>query len=402
MMIYPRKRMNEKLKQGAVPETLFECSDSGWINEELYVKWFKFFLTKIPPTRPVLLIEDGYSSHISIDVITLARDNGVHLLCLPAHTTHMLQPLDVGVFKSLKSNYSTACKKHLSNHPGQVITTDVLASLLAQAWPESVTPINVMSGFRKCGIHPLNRGQISDRQLAPSNAFVKPKPASKIAPQQEKNEKTSSESASTASVISTCAPESDRASLTVSSSVSTSDVLGDLLALPQPKITKRKRKPGFNQKAVCITDDKVLQDLEEKKEEKKQKKEEMIAKQIERAKKKEQKKKETAMREKKKKGKKKIKEDQVRSNNKTKTKRGKVAVAAPLKDLSLEDFELLNICSESSESEAECPKCGLIYGATQDIWICCNQCVTWFDLRCAKVSKNDIPEEFYCSDCLDI
>ena len=137
MMIYPRKRMNEKLKQGAVPETLFECSDSGWINEELYVKWFKFFLTKIPPTRPVLLIEDGHSSHISIDVIKLARNNGVHLLCLPAHTTHMLQPLDVGMFKSLKSNYLTACKKHLSNHPGQVITTDVLASLLAQAWPES-------------------------------------------------------------------------------------------------------------------------------------------------------------------------------------------------------------------------------------------------------------------------
>ena len=44
MMIYPRKRMNEKLKQGAVPETLFECSDSGWINEGLYIKWFKFFL----------------------------------------------------------------------------------------------------------------------------------------------------------------------------------------------------------------------------------------------------------------------------------------------------------------------------------------------------------------------
>ena len=49
MMIYPRKRMNEKLKQGAVPETLFECSDSGWINEGLYIKWFKFFLAKIPP-----------------------------------------------------------------------------------------------------------------------------------------------------------------------------------------------------------------------------------------------------------------------------------------------------------------------------------------------------------------
>ena len=88
MMIYPRKRMNEKLKQGAVPETLFECSDSGWINEVLYTKWSKFFLTKIPPTRPVLLIEDGHSSHISIDVITLAQDHGVHTFYVCRPTQH--------------------------------------------------------------------------------------------------------------------------------------------------------------------------------------------------------------------------------------------------------------------------------------------------------------------------
>ena len=69
-------------------------------NQELYTQWFKFFIEKIPPARPVLLIEDGHSSHISLDVIGLAPDNGIHLLCLPAHTTHLLQPLDVSVFKS--------------------------------------------------------------------------------------------------------------------------------------------------------------------------------------------------------------------------------------------------------------------------------------------------------------
>ena len=108
----------------------------------------------------------------------------------------------------------------------------------------------------------------------------------------EHSDKTSvSESAqksSTPSVISTCAPDSDRASLTASSSVSTSDVIGDLLILPQPKITKKKRKQGFNEKAICITDDSVLK---EKKEEKERKKEEMITKRIEREKKREQKKK---------------------------------------------------------------------------------------------------------------
>ena len=58
-----------------------------------------------PLTRPVLLIEDGHSSHVSIKLIELARKNGVHLLCLPAHTTHILPPLDVGVFKSFKAYF---------------------------------------------------------------------------------------------------------------------------------------------------------------------------------------------------------------------------------------------------------------------------------------------------------
>ena len=58
----------------------------------------KFFSRNIPPTRPVLLIQDGHSSHMSIEGIEFARDNGIHMLCLPAHTTHILMPLDVGVF----------------------------------------------------------------------------------------------------------------------------------------------------------------------------------------------------------------------------------------------------------------------------------------------------------------
>ena len=45
--------------------------------------------------------------------------------------------------------------------------------------PESVIPIIVTSGFRKCSIYPLNPGEISDRQLAPSH---KPKPANDLKP----------------------------------------------------------------------------------------------------------------------------------------------------------------------------------------------------------------------------
>ena len=117
-MIYPRKRVTEALKVGAYPGTSFKCSDNGWITQELYIEWFNFFLKNIPPTRPLLLIEDGHSSHVSIEVIELARKNDVHLLCLPPHTTHLLQPLDVGIFKSLKSHYNKECKKCMTAHPG--------------------------------------------------------------------------------------------------------------------------------------------------------------------------------------------------------------------------------------------------------------------------------------------
>ena len=56
------------------------------------MKWFDFFISNIPPIRPVLLIQDGHASDISIDLIEKARANDIHLLCLPAHTTHILQP----------------------------------------------------------------------------------------------------------------------------------------------------------------------------------------------------------------------------------------------------------------------------------------------------------------------
>jgi hypothetical protein len=176
LMIYPRKRrLPEKARVGAVAGTVFMVSDNGWINREIYLEWFKLFLQSIPSSRPVLLLQDGHYSHISVELIELAKANDIHLMCLPAHTSHILQPLDVGVFKSFKSFFSKSCHEYMMTNPGRVITTDVLASLVGKAWPQSLTPLNILSGFRKCGIYPFNPGEVSDRQTAPSRG-VTPQP----------------------------------------------------------------------------------------------------------------------------------------------------------------------------------------------------------------------------------
>ena len=43
LMVYPRKRVPDSMREGAIPDTMFEVSESGWINQEIYTKWFDFF-----------------------------------------------------------------------------------------------------------------------------------------------------------------------------------------------------------------------------------------------------------------------------------------------------------------------------------------------------------------------
>lgn len=98
-MIFPRVRINDNLKIGATPGTIFEASPKGWINKDIFNRWLDIFKANIPSARPVLLIYDGHAPlRISMEVIEKAKQN-IHLLCLPAHA-HILQPLDTSVMSS--------------------------------------------------------------------------------------------------------------------------------------------------------------------------------------------------------------------------------------------------------------------------------------------------------------
>ena len=92
---------------------LYAKSPNGYIDEELFLKWFKnFFIPETNHLRPTLLVLDGHGSHgtntthLSFELISLAKEENIHILLLPPHTTNILQPLDVGVFQSLKVNLS--------------------------------------------------------------------------------------------------------------------------------------------------------------------------------------------------------------------------------------------------------------------------------------------------------
>ena len=161
MVIFEGKRLNPDWTKGEVPDTLYGMSDKGWTDMELFSYWMKdLFLAHIPPARPVLLLLDGHSSHYEPDTIRLAAAEGIIVLCLPPHTTHVAQPLDVSFFAPLKTYLSEACRHYTQENPGRVVTKYQFSSLFSTAWYKAIKPGTLVSGFRKVGVCPFNADAI--------------------------------------------------------------------------------------------------------------------------------------------------------------------------------------------------------------------------------------------------
>ena len=131
-------------------------SSKGWVGSELFCSWLTdHFLQFAVASRPQLLVRDGHSSHYQPELVQYVKEKDVILFCLPPHTTHESQPLDISVFKPLKQNWQNACYKFVQSNPGKVINKYLFSPLLNEAWM-ATTPANICSGFRKCGIYPFN------------------------------------------------------------------------------------------------------------------------------------------------------------------------------------------------------------------------------------------------------
>lgn len=91
------------------PDGQTATSEKGWTDNELRLEWLHHFhthtinYTKGEFRLPIL---NGHDSHISSAVIEFALQYKIILLCLPAHATHFLQPLDISIFGPIARVYN--------------------------------------------------------------------------------------------------------------------------------------------------------------------------------------------------------------------------------------------------------------------------------------------------------
>jgi DDE superfamily endonuclease. len=104
--VFPRSNMKVELLDSVPPGSISACHKAGWIQKECFTQWFKHFVhsVKLSERDLVTLTMCGYYSHSrSIKAIDRARKNREHVVFLPPHSTHNLQPLDVSFLQPLKT-----------------------------------------------------------------------------------------------------------------------------------------------------------------------------------------------------------------------------------------------------------------------------------------------------------
>ncbi|XP_049954839.1 uncharacterized protein LOC126470867 [Schistocerca serialis cubense] len=116
---------------------------------------------------------DSHGSHISEEVIDLAKKNQIFLLTFPSHTTHILQPLDVGEYGQLKRSWGKSLNSYMFKNPGLRPNRPDFHKLLKPAYYSAFSP-ETISAFRKTGIYPFNPAAVSNEAIATSKLTDKP------------------------------------------------------------------------------------------------------------------------------------------------------------------------------------------------------------------------------------
>ena len=137
---------------------IFGHSTNGWKDADLFKKWLEeSFIPEIDKAcipKPLLLIINRAKCHISLPISELCNENNNILYTLLLNATHLIQPLDLSLMGSIKTNYRECVRKWLQNNLSGVYDKNAFIEVFAEVHKKSANVENTVSGFRHAGIFP--------------------------------------------------------------------------------------------------------------------------------------------------------------------------------------------------------------------------------------------------------
>ena len=144
-IVFKEQHFDNDLSDGV----LFGISESGYTNDRLSFEWIKHFNSQTKATKKGkyrMLIMDGHGSHLTNEFINYCWAEDIVPFLLPAHTTHLLQPLDIGVFQSYKHYHQESLEESVRYGGSDYTKLDFLAGL-TKIRKHTFKPSTIRSAF---------------------------------------------------------------------------------------------------------------------------------------------------------------------------------------------------------------------------------------------------------------
>ena len=176
LIIWPASTHRSNWTTYKTPGWHYAHSENGYNDSKICLEW----LTRVfdPQTKvrangkPRVLICDGFGSHETLEILEFCFTNNIILCRLPSHTSHKLQPCDVGPFAPLKTEYRDQVER--MNRGGiDVVGKEHFTYLYSPARDRAFTKRNIRAGWAATGLFPFNPERVlNDIPRPPTKATI--------------------------------------------------------------------------------------------------------------------------------------------------------------------------------------------------------------------------------------
>lgn len=157
-------------------------SENGWMTTTTFTEYieeifYPFLLVNEIPF-PVIVFLDGHSSHLTFETQEFCRAQKIWLIPLYPNTTHILQPMDVTCFRTLKYKWREAIHECKATTTDASMNKETFCDIFYKVVTTSLQPHLFKSGFDCCSIITSSSSQrimsIIANMLRPKRIAAKP------------------------------------------------------------------------------------------------------------------------------------------------------------------------------------------------------------------------------------
>ncbi|XP_059165358.1 uncharacterized protein LOC131947959 [Physella acuta] len=155
--VFQASKIRTEMMKGLPSNVNAAVSEIGRCTPQIFRRYLnEHFLpqTNRLDNEPILVLMDGSRSHVFVGMSEWGRSNNVIFSFIPAHTTHLLQPIEVECSEILQKKYESLCLRYLKSSGAPNVSRNNVGELAYQAYSRVMTKHALMHSFKKSGVFP--------------------------------------------------------------------------------------------------------------------------------------------------------------------------------------------------------------------------------------------------------